>query len=463
MVRSACTRVILPYVFGFVIVVVSTSTAIAMDSWKAGAAKVVITPSQLMWMSGYGSRDHAAEGKLHDLWAKALVIEDPTGERLLLITLDLVGIDRQLSLAVRDELAEQHKLEKRQVAICCSHTHTGPVVGRNLRAMYFLDEAQTKLVDSYTDELQAKILAVAGDAISKLAPAELSWANAKATFAVNRRTNVEADVPRLISEGALKGPVDHDAPVLGVRDKQGELKAIVCGYACHATVLSFFQWSGDWPGFAQIELEKAHPGAIALFWAGCGADQNPLPRRDVTLAEKYGRELATAVDQALAGKMTPITGQIAASYAEIDLPLATLPTTEELQKQAESKDKFFASRAKLLLAQIAGGKPLSQTYPYPVQCWRLGNGPTWITLGGEVVVDFSLRIKQELGADRTWVAGYTNDVMAYIPSRRVLNEGGYEGASAMVYYGLPTTWAPEVEERIVNEVKRQATEVRAAK
>jgi neutral ceramidase len=461
--RPTCSRVSLGCVLGFILMLATTGAAAAADGWKAGAAKVAITPTQLMWMSGYGSRDHAAEGKLHDLWAKALVIEDPAGERLVLITLDLVGVDRQLSLAVRDALATQHKLEKRQIAICCSHTHTGPVVGRNLRAMYFLDDAQSKLVDAYTDELQAKVIAVVGQAIGKLAPAELSWANSKATFAVNRRTNVEADVPRLIAEGALKGPVDHDVPVLAVRDKQRQLKAIVCGYACHATVLSFFQWSGDWPGFAQIELEKAHPSAIALFWAGCGADQNPLPRREVTLAEKYGKQLAAAVDQALAGKMTPIVGRLAMSYAEIDLPLAKLPTTEELQKQAESKDRFQASRAKLLLAQIAGGKPLSQTYPYPVQCWRLGDGPTWITLGGEVVVDFSLRIKQELDAQRTWVAGYANDVMAYIPSRRVLNEGGYEGAGAMVYYGLPTIWAPEVEERIVTEVKRQAEVVKAAK
>jgi len=426
------------------------------EGWKAGAARVVITPAEPMWMSGYASRDHAAEGKLHDLWAKALAVEDPTGARLVLVTVDLVGIDRQLSLDVRDKIAERHKLEKKQIAICCSHTHTGPVVGRNLRAMYFLEDAQSKLVDAYTDTLAAKLVELVGQAIEKLAPAELSWANSECTFAVNRRTNVEADVPRLIAEGQLKGPVDHQVPVLAVKDPQGRLTAIVCGYACHATVLSFFQWSGDYPGFAQIELEKAHPDAIALFWAGCGADQNPLPRRDVSLAEKYGRQLAASVEQALAGKLTPIAGRLAMSYAEIDLPLATLPTTEELKKQAESSDKYYAARAKLLLAQIAAGQPLSQTYPYPVQIWRLGDGPTWVTLGGEVVIDYALRIKQELTPGATWIAGYSNDVMAYIPSRRVLTEGGYEGGGAMVYYGLPTTWAPEVEERIVQEVKRQA-------
>jgi neutral ceramidase len=395
-----------------------------VSGWKAGVAKVVITPDQPMWMSGYSSRDHAAEGTLHDLWAKALVLEDPTGQRVALITLDLVGIDRSFSMAIRDALEKQFGLTRKQVAICCSHTHTGPIVGHNLQAMYFLDGAQKKAVDRYAHALAGKITRVVGEALAHLASAQLAWGTGRATFAVNRRTNVEPDVPALAAAGKLQGPVDHDVPVLTVRDPAGALKTIVCGYACHATALSFYQWSGDWPGFAQIDLEKSHPGAVAMFWAGCGADQNPLPRRTVELAEKYGRQMAQAVDQVLAGDLVPISGNLATSYAEIDLPLDRLPTQEELASQAESKDKYQAARAKLLLEQIDAGRPLSPTYPYPVQVWQLGNGPVWITLGGEVVVDFALRLKVELGAERTWVAGYTNDVMAYIPSRRVGTEGG---------------------------------------
>ncbi len=124
-----------------------------------------------MWMSGYSSRDHAAEGKLHDLWAKTLVLEDATGGRAVLVTLDLVGIDRALSLAIRGELEKKYGLKKSQVAINCSHTHTGPVVGHNLRAMYFLDEQQSRLIDEYTAGLQARVIAVVGEAIKDLAPA----------------------------------------------------------------------------------------------------------------------------------------------------------------------------------------------------------------------------------------------------------------------------------------------------
>ena len=424
-------------------------------AWKAGVAKVVITPPQPMWMSGYAGRDKPAQGKLHDLWAKALVLEDSGGKRCLLITLDLVGIPRDLSVKVCQTIGKQHNLGRESLCLACSHTHTGPVVRGNLDTMYGLDEKQTRLINEYRDFLEKRIVEVTGEAVKALAPAKLAWNNGKATFAVNRRNNKEADVPKLIEAGQLKGPVDHDVPVLRVANEKGELKAVVFGYACHATVLPFFEWSGDYPGFAMIELEKRHPGATALFFAGCGGDQNPLPRRKVELAEKYGKQLADAVDAVLEKPLHAIDGTLALAYREVDLPLAELPTREKLIDDSMSKNKYEAARAKLLLKELEAKGSLRATYPYPVQAWRLGDGPTLVTLGGEVVVDYSLLIKKELGAERVWVMGYANDVMAYIPSLRVLKEGGYEGASSMIYYGLPTVWGTKIEEVIVAAVHEQ--------
>ena len=40
--------------------------------WKAGVARVVITPEYPVWMAGYSSRTSPSDGKLHDLWAKAV-------------------------------------------------------------------------------------------------------------------------------------------------------------------------------------------------------------------------------------------------------------------------------------------------------------------------------------------------------------------------------------------------------
>jgi neutral ceramidase len=429
-------------------------------TWKAGAARVRITPAKLMWMSGYSSRDKPAEGTLIDLWAKALVLEDPDGRRVALVTMDLVGISRDLSVEVCAEITKKHKLPRECICLAVSHTHTGPVVGHNLSTMYFLDDDQHRLVEDYAESLREKLVDVVGAAIGNLAPADLTRGNGHVSFAVNRRNNKEADVPKLRDLGQLKGPVDHDVPVLCVRDKQGGVKAVVVGYACHATVLSSFQWSGDYPGFAQIALEKAHPDAVALFWAGCGADQNPLPRRKVELAEKYGRELAGGVEAMLAAPMTPVTGKLAAAYAEVNLPFADLPTRDKLVEDSTNKDKYVVARAKELLRQIKDKGSLAGTYPYPVQAWQLGHDLTFVALGGEVVVDYSLRLKKELGREGTWVAGYTNDVMAYIPSLRVLKEGGYEGGGAMVYYGLPTVWGAKVEDVIVAAVHEQVKKVR---
>jgi neutral ceramidase len=435
---------------------------LAAEGWKAGVATASITPERPMWMAGYAARTRPAEGKMTDLWAKALALEDAAGQRAVLVTLDLVGIDKALSDAIRGELKAKYQLERKQVALNCSHTHSGPVVARNLRPMHFyaLDADQQVLVKEYADKLQHTVVEIVGQALAKLAPAELSWGSGTASFAVNRRNNPADQVPGLRAEGKLAGPQDHDVPVLAVKEPDGKLLAVAFGYACHATVLDGYDWSGDYPGFAQIELEKAHPGCAALFWAGCGADQNPLPRRKAELAEQYGRDLAQAVNKVLAGTLTTVPPKLTASYAEIDLALASLPTKEDLLAQTADGNKYIVMRAKMLLEDIAGGKPLSPTYPYPVQCWKLGDGESggvqWFFLGGEVVVDFPLRLKGELGGTKTWVAGYTNDVMAYIPSRRVLLEGGYEGGGAMVYYGLPTSWSDHVETTIVNEVLRQA-------
>lgn len=489
-VRASMLWIVLFAAFSFM-----PGTAAAAEAWQAGVARVNVTPSKLMWLSGYGGRDHPAEGKLADLWAKALVLVDPEGNRAVLVTMDLIGIDRALSQRVCAAIAARHSVERSQIALCTSHTHTGPVVGENLRLMYFYDEAQQKLVAEYTAELEKKLAAVVDEAAGKLSPVTLRWGRGTAEFAVNRRNNPEAQVPELREQGKLRGPVDHDAPVLAVYaargaagndanggknggDGSGGPLAVVFGYACHATVLSSYEWSGDWPGFAQEEIERRLPGTTAMFVAGCGGDQNPLPRRSVALAKKYGAEMADAV-VAVTGRdggganMTPLSGRLTCVYREIALPLAKVPTREELAQTAGSSNRIDAACAKHLLAKLDRGEKIAATYPYPIQTWRFGaasgdgdersekaGGLDIVVLGGEVVVDYALRIKAELPRRNVWVAAYANDVVAYIPSRRILQEGGYEGIGAQSEYGFLSPWSPDAEQHIVDEVRRQADDGR---
>lgn len=427
----------------------------AEPGWKAGFATEKITPTKPMWMSGYASRTAPAEGTETDLWAKAAVLQDATGRTAVLVTLDLVGINRELSQQIAAPILDRHKLPREALCLSVSHTHCGPVVGTNLRAMYFIDAEQSQRIDEYTAALPGKVAAAVDAAWARLEPVSLTWATGTAGFAVNRRENKEADVPAIRAKGQLKGPNDHTVPVLAARDSGGKLKGVIFGYACHATVLGFQKWCGDYPGFAMIDLEQANPGAVAMFFAGCGADQNPLPRRTVELAKGYGKQLADAVQTVLAKPMNPVAPVWRGTYREISLPLAPLPTREQIAADTTNSNKFVAARAKVLLEKLAREGSLPSTYPYPVQTWRLGNDLTIVTLGGEVVVDYAVRLKKELDPTRTWIMGYSNDVMAYIPSVRVLKEGGYEGASSMIYYGLPTVWGAALEEDIVSEVHRQ--------
>ncbi len=426
--------------------------------WQAGTAVLKITPQKPMWMSGYSSRDHAAEGTLLDLYCRVLVLADPGGHRAVLVSLDLVGIDRDFSLEVRRELAMRHGFTMADIVLACSHTHCGPVVGRNLMPMYFLSKADEDLVSEYTTWLGEQIESAVGQAVNQLSPCTLSWDEGRTTFAVNRRNNREDDVPALRRKGALAGPTDHAVPVLVVRGDDGNVRAVAFGYACHATVMAFYKWSGDYPGFAAQALEEAIPGAVALFWAGCGADQNPLPRREPQHAVEYGTRLAAAVQEVVAGAPAALAGDLRTSYEELELPLDTLPSRTDLDAQALSTDRYIAQRARMLVSRLDAGEPLAETYPYPVNVWKLGDGPTWVFLGGEVVVDYARFLKDEFGASRTWVAAYANDVMAYIPSRRVLADKGYEGETAMIYYGLPTSWGPAVEQTLLNGVRRLAAE-----
>jgi hypothetical protein len=424
--------------------------------WKAGTARVAITPKQPLWLAGYGSRDHESEGAEHDLWAKALVLETAGGEKYALVTLDVCGITRDLSVPLRDELKKRLGLGRDRVVIACSHTHCGPVVGANLITMYPMNDEQAERVKRYADTLVDAVVGVVDEAAKRVAPAELAWQTGRADFAVNRRENNQAQAAELRAKLQLKGPVDHDVPVLSIKDAGGKPLAIVFGYACHCTVLQYYKFCGDYAGFAQIALEKAFPGAQAMFVAGCGADQNPLPRGTVALAQRYGDELARSVERVLAGPLNALdTASVSSAYEEIDLPFGALPSREQVEKDAQSKQFSLANRARKLLKTIDANGSLPRTYPYPVQAWKLGD-LTWIFLGGEVVVDYSLRLKRNLGSSHTWVSSYCNDVCAYIPSLRVLKEGGYEGATSMIPYGLPAPWASSVEEDVINAVGRVA-------
>ncbi len=431
----------------FVQILFSTPAVVAqkLAGWKAGVAKVVITPEQNMWMAGFASRTHASDGKLHDLWAKALALEDADGKRSVLVTLDLLGLPKKLSDDIRAQIKTKYALNKEDIILNSSHTHSGPVLKEALFDIYPLEEPDNKLIAAYSDKLVQKLVALVGDAIKKLQPAQLSSRNGVARFQVNRRNNDAGTLERVTE---LKGPNDFAVPVIRVTDTAGEIIAIAFGYACHPTVLDGYKWSGDYAGFAQIEVEKMYPGATALFFQGAGADQNPLPRHTVPLAVQYGKTLAAAVERILSEDMKDLAPKITTAYSEIDLPFTAAPTKAELNNYLKNAPAAYQKRwAERMLRNIESGEVFPKSYPFPIQVWKLGDQPI-MTLGGETVVQYSIGLKRIFG-QHIFVMGYSNDVMTYIPSETILREGGYEGEIAAIVYGLPSTWSSEIETAII--------------
>ncbi len=420
----------------------------AAPGWKAGVARDNITPKQPIWLAGYGGREHPSDGIVHAIWAKALALEDQNGKRAVLITTDLLGVPKPLSDRIRDRVEKQYKLSRADIIINSSHTHTGPVLSDALKDIYPLDQAQEDKIKQYTQELENKLVTLVGKAIAALQPAQLYSKNGVTRFQVNRRNNSEAN---LALQTELKGPNDYAVPVIKVTDAKGKLMAIAFGYACHPTVLSLYQWSGDYPGFAQIELEKAYPGTVALFFQGAGADQNPLPRRTIPLALQYGKELVAAVERVLEEDMNKLSPVISTAYSEVTLALDKAPDDAELSKMQAGGADYQKRWAKRIQGIRNSGGTLPTSYPYPLQVWKLGEQPV-MALGGELVVQYAIDLKNLYGPD-IFVMGYSNDVMSYIPSEVILKEGGYEGAMAHLVYGLPAKWTPGIQAAIINGMK----------
>lgn len=427
--------------------------------WKAGVARAVITPEKSVWLAGYGTK-RAPDGKLHDLWMKALALE-ADGKRVVLITSDFQGVPKVMSDPVFEKLRQKFGLERAQVMFTFSHNHCGPRLGDDLIDYYPVDDQQVELVNEYTALMIERTVELVGEAISKLAPANLQQGQGLTTFAVNRRNNREADVPELLAKGTpLVGPVDHTVPVLTVTRPDGKLEAILFGYACHPTTLNFLTWCGDYPGFAQLELENHYPGATAMFVNTCGGDQNPLPRRSVVLCQKYGRMLADAVEQTIKQPLKPVSPGIRTAFELVELPYLKVVTREELTTLASDGNAIRARWATRLLKKLDAGETFAESYPYPIHAWQLGSEMLVIGMGAETVVDYALRFKGEFGPG-TWVCGYADDMISYIPSRRVWDEGGYEGGSNLFEYGRPAfRWAGDVEDRIAESVGRLVKQVR---
>jgi neutral ceramidase len=423
--------------------------SLGLAEWRAGAAKQNITPKHPVMLSGYGSRTTEATSAKVDIWAKALALSWDDEPPCVILCVDNCGVPASLRAEVLKELAADG-LQDAKFNLCSTHTHCAPAIGANLKNLFGFELAGEKLanVQRYTADLKQHLIKVSRAALAAMQPAKLEFVKTKVSFAKNRR--LVSPEGKLVNSVNYTGPVDHDVPVLKVSSLDGVVRGVFTSYACHCTTLNWNYFHPDWAGIAQLHVEMAFQKAVCLTAIGCGADQNPFPRHKENDVRIHGFELGKVVRHACASPMKPLRGPLVAASKELQLAYAPYPDTPSLEALAKSKGFQNARHASFLLQRVAA-KEAPGSEPYTVQTLSFGPDLAMVFLNGEVVVDYSLRLKRELS--NVWVNSYSNNVQGYIPSERILKEGGYEGGGAMVYYFKPGPFAPGLEDKIIGAVK----------
>jgi hypothetical protein len=188
-----------------------------------------------------------------------------------------------------------------------------------------------------------------------------------------------------------------------------------------------------------------------MFILGFAGDANTYPRGTVEMARAHGQSLGEEVCRVLETKLAPVRGPLTVAFDRVSLPLQQPPPRAELEKLASEKSER-ASKARRMLAVLDRGEKLPVEYVCPIAVWQFGQDLTLVGLSGEAVVDYAPLLEKALGPNRLWLSAYNNDVFGYLPSARVLAEGGYEALSS----GRPGLFAPQAETVVVKNVRELA-------
>jgi neutral ceramidase len=382
------------------------------------------------------------------------------------VTCDIIAFRRSFTNRVKDRVKDRYGLPREDVVLFASHNHAGPALieptESGLTALPAADGLQNNV--DYTKNLEQKLVDLVGEALAKMKPASLSYGVGRAHFALNRREPTAKGIKLGKNPG---GPTDESVPILRVQNSIGKPLAIVFGYACHNTTLrpNMMKIAADFAGYAQDRIEVDNPGATALFVTGCAGDADPHPFGTLEMAKEHGEELAEAVKLVLDHPtwITHLAGSLRAAFTETTIRFSGPTDRASYERLLNDPNTGRKKHAQRMIETLDHGRPIRTEYPYySVHAISLGDQVTLLALSGEVVVDYAVRLQKELGGEgRTlWVAAYANDVVGYIPSLRVLKEGGYEGGEAFFGSTWPLPFAEDVESIVVNAARDVVNKVR---
>ncbi|HVN30205.1 MAG TPA: neutral/alkaline non-lysosomal ceramidase N-terminal domain-containing protein [Candidatus Binataceae bacterium] len=433
-----------------------------MARLHAGAARVKLEPPLGIAMAGYGRRVGRASGVHDDLAAQAVVISDGTG-KIAIVSVDLLAIGIRIADQIREAVAAKSDIAADAIMICATHTHSAPLFN-----IFATPSAETKAGDDrdldWERALPDKIVRVVLEANRRLEPASIRVASARFTLGTNRRLR-RAD-GSIQNAPNYAGVADSEALALGVYSDDAAPIAILFNYPCHGVVLceDNLLYSRDWPGFAADEIESTAEGegAIAMFLQGATGNIDPRSRGSFEVAREHGTIVGRAVLSALALAQSIEDARVAFRRAPITLKLRQLDDLIAdarrcaAQTQASLNNhrggegiqlKRLRDQHELSLTQLAAIEMLEEQNRrdrrVDVARREIATALTLITIGGvaiagipgELFVELGLALKANPLFDRTFVAGYCNDLAGYIPTREAYAQGGYEVDTSRVAAG----------------------------
>ncbi len=440
-----------------------------MSPFYAGAAHVKLDPPVGLAMLGYGNRVGVSAGVHDDLAAQALVLSDGAN-KVAIAGVDLLAIGIRIADDIRERVAARTGIPADSILVCATHTHSAPSF--NIFATPRADAKPAKGRDlEWERALPEKIASAIIQADENLEPAILRSGSAQFTLGVHRRL---LRPHRQVQTAANRsGPADARVEALGAYRADGTAIAFLMNYPCHGVVLceDNLLYSRDWPGFAMDEIETAAAASggsrpVSIFIQGATGNIDPRSRGNFEVAEQHGRAMGRAAFDALDHAPSVSEGKIAARKIELNLKLKDL--REELALARECAEQTQASldnhrggtgyQLKRLhdhhsqsLAALSALEVLEEQNRRDrrvnITTRELATAMTVVTVGnlafvgipGELFVELGLSLKTNPHFAQTFVAGYCNDLIGYIPTGAAYPEGGYEVDTARIAAGSGET------------------------
>ena len=432
----------------------------ASTQWKLGTASVDITPSEPMWLAGWAARREPASGTATPLRARALAMEDAAGERLVICTVDLIAITRDIVEPVAAQIFARHGIPREHFLFNASHTHTGPEIRPDKVPFFDIPDEYARKIVPYRTWLIEHLAGIIDHALATMEPVELFATSTSCEVAENRRKP--------------PGPVDSDVPILFAVNSERHVIALLFGYACHNLTLpaSFVSYCGEFLGVGSEYIKIIFPEAMVFYLPGAGADINPKPEpidptaseypdAEDNLTRAHGLEIGAAVAyEVLDLQGSQLAGPLRIAYSETQLDFEPLPSRAQLEADLACDDPPKRTKARYLLDQLDAGNDFPASYPCPLQVVSFGNDLLLIAMSAEPVVQYALDFKKQYGPGMVWVAGYCNDMFGYLATREIQEQGGYEGGRATLWSALPGPFTRATEDRVRRAVDELVQKVR---